>query len=59
MKPPEKSKDFREMFDHESKPSADQGTEQRIRKLESSVRFLFGLFLGGLLGHFLGMALFH
>lgn len=50
--------DFGKMFDKKSCHTSDDSTEDRIKKLESKFSILFGLFVGYLFGHFLGILLF-
>lgn len=53
-----KDKHFLEMLDDECEHGANDGTKQRIQKLETAVFTLFGLFIGHLLGTLLSKLLF-
>ena len=43
-----------DVLDKQGCSCTDDGTKQRIKKLEAAIHFLFGLFLGQIIGRLLG-----
>lgn len=47
-----------DVLDKQGCSCTDDGTKQRIKKLEAAIHFLFGLFLGQIIGRLLGAIFF-